>query len=56
MDVMRLRTLIQTSPLYQKKYAEYIGYRKIELKLIEVNELLDRRANAIETEKINDLA
>ena len=41
-DVMRLRTLIQTSTIYQKKFAEYIGYRKIERKVIEVNELLER--------------
>ena len=30
-DVMMLRTLIQNSTRYQKRFIEYIGYRKIEL-------------------------
>ena len=53
-DVMRLRTLIQTSALYQKKFVEFIGYREIEHKVIEANELLERRVKARENEKMND--
>ena len=30
-DVMRLRILIQNSTRYQKRFIEYIDYRKIEL-------------------------
>ena len=41
-DVMRLRTLIQTSTIYQKKLAEYIDYRRIERKLVETDELFER--------------
>ena len=41
-DVMRLRTLIQTSTIYQKRFAEYVGYRKIERKLIEADEMFAR--------------
>ena len=39
-DVMRLRTLIQTSTIYHKRFEQYVGYRKIERKVIEANELL----------------
>lgn len=35
-EVMRLRTLIQTSGLYQKRFAEYMQYRQIEAKLVEL--------------------
>ena len=41
-DVMRLRTLIQTSTIYQKKLAEYIDYRRIERKLVETDEMFER--------------
>jgi len=41
-DVMRLTTLIQTSTIYQKKFAEYIDYRRIERKLVETDELYER--------------
>ena len=41
-DVMRLRTLIQTSTIYQKKLAEYINYKRIERKLVKTDELLER--------------
>ena len=41
-DIMRLRTLIQTSTVYQKRYAEYVGYRRNERKLVKLtNYLLD---------------
>ena len=50
-DVMRLRTLIQSSTLYQKRYADYIGYRKMERKVIEATELLERQAKAREDKK-----
>ena len=41
-DVMRLRTLIQTSTIYQKRLAEYVGYRKIERKLVATDEKLEQ--------------
>jgi hypothetical protein len=37
-EIMRLRSLIQTSGLYQKRIAEYIDYRGLEKKLIELTE------------------
>jgi hypothetical protein len=37
-EIMRLRTLIQTSGLYQKRIAEYIDYRGLEKRLIELTE------------------
>ena len=41
-DVMRLKTLIQTSTIYQKRLAEYVGYKRIERKLVATDELLER--------------
>ena len=41
-DVMRLRALIQTSGLYQKRLAEYMQYRQIEAKVDKVIEKLQR--------------
>ena len=41
-DVMRLRTLIHTCTVYQKLFAEYVGYRRIERRLIEANEMFER--------------
>jgi IS30 family transposase len=35
-EVMRLRTLIQTSNLYQKRFAEYMQYREIERQVVEL--------------------
>ena len=52
-DVMRLRTLIQTSVLYQKRFAEYVGYLKIERKVIEVNEWMEQHIKERQNEKIN---
>ena len=37
-EIMRLRSLIQTSSLYQKRIAEYINYRGLEKRLIELTE------------------
>ena len=34
-EIMRLRTLIQTSSLYQKRIAEYIDYRGLEVEMLE---------------------
>ena len=34
-EIMRLRTLIQTSSLYQKRIAEYIDYRRLEVEMLE---------------------
>ena len=48
-DIMRLRTLIQTSTVYQKRFAEYVGYRRIERKLIVANEMFDRIKKSRET-------
>ena len=50
-DVMRLRTLIQTSTIYQKKLAEYIDYRRIERKLVETDELFERLKKEREEKK-----
>ena len=33
-EVMRLRTLIQTSGLYQKRIAEYMDYRGVEIEML----------------------
>ena len=41
-DVMRLRTLIQTSTIYQKRLAEYVGYKRIERKLVATDEKLEQ--------------
>ena len=49
-DVMRLRTLIQTSTIYQKRLAEYVGYKKIERKLVAADELLERCAKSRKAE------
>ena len=37
-EIMRLRTLIQTSSLYQKRIAEYMDYRGLEKELVELHE------------------
>jgi hypothetical protein len=37
-EIMRLRTLIQTSGLYQKRIAEYMDYRGLEKELVELSE------------------
>ena len=34
-EIMRLRTLIQTSSLYQKRIAEYMDYRGLEVEMLE---------------------
>ena len=41
-DIMRLRTRIQTSTVYQKRFAEYVGYRRNERKLVKTDELFAR--------------
>jgi len=46
-DVMRMRIIIQTSCIYQKRLAEYIDYRRIESKLIEMDERFAQRAKSI---------
>jgi hypothetical protein len=53
-DVMRLRTLIQTSTIYQKRLAEYMDYRGIERKLIQLDEQFERlKKDREEKETIN---
>jgi len=42
-EIMRLRTLIQTSGLYQKRFAEYVNYRQIEAKVDKALEFLEKR-------------
>jgi len=48
-DIMRLRNLIQTSTIYQKRFAEYVGYRRIERILIAANEMFERLKKSRET-------
>jgi hypothetical protein len=50
-DVMRLRTLIQTSTIYQKRFAEYVRYREIERKVNAALEMFDRREKARKEKK-----
>ena len=50
-DVMRLRTLIQTSTVYQKRFAEYVGDRRIERKLVEMDEFFEGLKKSGETKK-----
>ena len=42
-DVMRLKTLIQTCKIYQKLFADYVGYRKIERDVKLAIEMFDQR-------------
>jgi len=41
-EVMRLRALIQSAAVYQVKIAEYMDYRRIEAKLIDLDEKYER--------------
>lgn len=43
-DVMRLRTLIQTSNMYQKRFAEYMKYREIERQVVDLKAKYERLA------------
>jgi len=43
-EIMRLKALIQATGSYQKKFADYINYRKIEQRVIEATEELERLA------------
>ena len=52
-DIMRLRTLIRTSTIYQKRFAEYVGYRQIERKVNQAIEWLKEHQN--DREKISKL-
>jgi len=54
-DIMRLRTLIQTSTIYQKRFAEYVGYKRIEAKLVAANELLEQCAKSDYSGRISQL-
>jgi len=46
-DVMRLRTLIQSSNIYQIRVAEYINYRHIEQRLLEMETKYERLAEKL---------
>jgi len=46
-DVMRLRTLIQSCNLYQMRVAEYINYRRIEERLLEMEAKYERLAEKL---------
>jgi len=46
-DVMRLRTLIQSCNLYQMRVAEYINYRRIEERLMEMEAKYERLAEKL---------
>ncbi|MBN1784611.1 MAG: hypothetical protein JW815_02630, partial [Candidatus Bathyarchaeota archaeon] len=48
-DVMRLKTLIHTSKIYQKLLAEYMDYRKVERKLIVLDEKYENLAKSMKT-------
>ena len=48
-DIMRLRTFIQTSTIYQKRFAEYVDYRRNERKVIVMDELFERLKKSRET-------
>ena len=37
-EIMRLRTLVQTSSLYQRRVAEYVDYRGLEAELLDLRE------------------
>jgi ABC-type transport system involved in Fe-S cluster assembly fused permease/ATPase subunit len=50
-DAMRLRTLIQTSNVYQKRFAENVGYRRIERKLVEMDEFFERLKKKLAKQK-----
>ena len=41
-EVMRLRALIQSTAVYQVRIAEYMDYRRIEAKLIDLDEKYER--------------
>ena len=41
-EVMRLRALIQSAAVYQVRIAEYMDYRRIEAKLIDLDEKYER--------------
>jgi hypothetical protein len=43
-EVMRLRTLIQTSNMYQKRFAEYMKYREIERQVVDLQAKYERLA------------
>ena len=45
-DVMRLRTLIQTSTVYQKRLAEYLDFRGIERELLEMEQRFAQRVKS----------
>lgn len=37
-EIMRLKTFIQTNNLYQKRIAEYIDYRRLEIRVIDLTQ------------------
>ena len=41
-EIMRLRALIQSAAVYQVRIAEYMDYRRIETKLIDLDEKYER--------------
>ena len=43
---MRLRTLIQTSTVYQKRLAEYLDFRGIERELLEMEQRFAQRVKS----------
>ena len=48
-DVMRLKTLIHTSKIYQKLLAEYLDYRKVERRLIVLDEKYAQLVKSMKT-------
>ena len=49
-DIMRLRTLIQTSGVYQKRLAEYLDFRGIERKLLEMEERFEHNEKSTDAQ------
>jgi hypothetical protein len=45
-EVLRLRCLIQTTGLYQKRFAEYVDYRGIEQKLVDLTEKYEQEVKS----------
>ncbi|MEM2147887.1 MAG: hypothetical protein QXJ94_04715 [Candidatus Bathyarchaeia archaeon] len=49
-EIMRLKALIQTNSLYQKRIAEYLDYRGLERELSEMREKYDALAKRLQQE------
>ncbi len=50
-EVLRLRTLIQATGIYQKRLAEYVDYRGIEAEIVEMRQKYDELVKRQKPEK-----